>query len=72
MKEEKCCMITDITQQNTLKFAYDLKRELDIWMTYSDSFREIEKAMDISVGAISSYPILNEYYRNIPTDSILP
>ena len=65
-------MITDITQQNTLKFAYDLKRELDIWMTYSDSFREIEKATDISVGAISSYLILNEYYRNIPTDSILP
>ena len=52
-------MITDIAQQNTLIFAHDLKRELDIWMTYADNFREIEKAMDISVGAISSYPILN-------------
>lgn len=52
-------MITDTAQQNTLKFAHDLKRELDIWLTYFDDFREIEKAIDISVGAMSSYPILN-------------
>lgn len=50
-------MITDVTQQNTLKFAYDLKRELDIWITYSDSFREIQKEMDN--WGISSYSILN-------------
>ena len=56
---KKLCMITDIAQKNTLIFAHDLKIELDIWMTYADNFREIEKAMDISVGAISSYPILN-------------
>lgn len=34
-------MITNITQQNTLKFAYDMKREPDIGMTYSDNFAEI-------------------------------
>lgn len=40
-------MITDITQQNTLKFTYDLKRELDIGMTYSDS----QKEMDVLIGS---------------------
>lgn len=32
MKIKKMMSVTDITKQNTLKFAYGVKSKLDIWM----------------------------------------